>query len=275
MPGVAWRQILDVALVAREVLEDYGLTAWPKTSGSRGFHIYARIAPSWSFRQVRLAAQTVAREVERRAPERPPAAGGKKNARGCSSTSTRTPKTAPSRRHIRCGPPRTRGSRAAAMGRGRRLRSRRVHRGHRARTGSPTSATRGREWMTPPASLDRLLTLAEELGPAGEGAQGCAPRAERAGVSQRCRSSRSPAPKPRTRRWPRWTPGATAIPRRRSLAAGRRPGRRHARTEFDLVPDPDQPAARARQPAAAAGGADRRLQPLADRPLKTELERTR
>jgi len=69
MPGVTWRQILDVAQVAREVLEDYGLTAWPKTSGSRGFHIYSRIAPSWSFRQVRLAAQTVAREVERRAPD--------------------------------------------------------------------------------------------------------------------------------------------------------------------------------------------------------------
>ncbi len=69
MPGVTWRQIVDVAQVAREVLEDHGLTAWPKTSGSRGFHIYARIAPSWSFRQVRLAAQTVAREVERRAPE--------------------------------------------------------------------------------------------------------------------------------------------------------------------------------------------------------------
>ncbi|ORA82372.1 DNA polymerase domain-containing protein [Mycobacterium malmoense] len=69
MPGVGWRRIVDVALVAREVLEDYGLVAWPKTSGSRGFHIYARIAPRWDFRQVRLAAQTVAREVERRAPE--------------------------------------------------------------------------------------------------------------------------------------------------------------------------------------------------------------
>jgi bifunctional non-homologous end joining protein LigD len=68
MPGVAWQRIVDVALVAREVLEDYGLVAWPKTSGSRGFHIYARIAPRWGFRQVRLAAQTVAREVERRAP---------------------------------------------------------------------------------------------------------------------------------------------------------------------------------------------------------------
>lgn len=69
MPGVEWPQIVDVAAVAREVLEDYGLTPWPKTSGSRGFHIYARIAPQWTFRQVRLAAQTVAREVERRAPD--------------------------------------------------------------------------------------------------------------------------------------------------------------------------------------------------------------
>src|SRR6201992_3223885 len=69
MPGVSWQRIVDVALVAREVLEDHGLVAWPKTSGSRGFHIYARIAPRWGFRQVRLAAQTVAREVERRVPE--------------------------------------------------------------------------------------------------------------------------------------------------------------------------------------------------------------
>jgi DNA ligase D-like protein (predicted polymerase) len=69
MPGVDWRQIIHVALVAREVLEEYGLTAWPKTSGSRGFHIYARIERRWPFKFVRLAAQTVAREVERRAPD--------------------------------------------------------------------------------------------------------------------------------------------------------------------------------------------------------------
>ena len=69
MPGVDWRQIVEVALVARGVLEDYGLTAWPKTSGSRGFHIYARIERRWPFKQVRLAAQTIAREVERRAPD--------------------------------------------------------------------------------------------------------------------------------------------------------------------------------------------------------------
>jgi len=69
VPGVAWAQIVEVALVVKGVLEDHGLTAWPKTSGSRGFHIYARIRPEHVFRQVRLAAETVAREVENRAPD--------------------------------------------------------------------------------------------------------------------------------------------------------------------------------------------------------------
>ena len=69
VPGVDWKQILDVALVAKEVLEDHGLTGWPKTSGSRGFHIFTRIDPQWSYREVRLAAETIAREVENRAPD--------------------------------------------------------------------------------------------------------------------------------------------------------------------------------------------------------------
>src|SRR6185437_8852204 len=47
-----------------------GLTTWTtrKSSGSRGFHIYARITPHWDFNQVRRAAVALAREVERRAP---------------------------------------------------------------------------------------------------------------------------------------------------------------------------------------------------------------
>jgi bifunctional non-homologous end joining protein LigD len=68
MPGVDWSQIVDVAYVAREVLDDLGLAGWPKTSGSRGLHILVRIAPQWSYRDVRLAAETLAREVENRAP---------------------------------------------------------------------------------------------------------------------------------------------------------------------------------------------------------------
>ena len=68
VPGVPYQQILDVAMVARETLHDFGLTAWPKTSGSRGFHIYARIEPRWTFTQVRACAVALAREIERRAP---------------------------------------------------------------------------------------------------------------------------------------------------------------------------------------------------------------
>ncbi|HEV8372356.1 MAG TPA: non-homologous end-joining DNA ligase [Actinomycetota bacterium] len=69
VPGVGWSQIREVALVAREVLEDFGLQAWPKTSGSRGFHVYSRIERRWTFGEVRRAAIALAREVERRAPD--------------------------------------------------------------------------------------------------------------------------------------------------------------------------------------------------------------
>jgi bifunctional non-homologous end joining protein LigD len=68
VPGVGWGQILEVAIATREVLEEFGLTAWPKTSGSRGVHVYARIERRWTFPEVRRAAVALAREVERREP---------------------------------------------------------------------------------------------------------------------------------------------------------------------------------------------------------------
>ncbi|HTL36338.1 MAG TPA: non-homologous end-joining DNA ligase [Kofleriaceae bacterium] len=68
VPGVTWPQIIDVAKVAREVLAELGLTGWPKTSGSRGAHLWVRIHPRWPFTEVRRAALAFAREVERRAP---------------------------------------------------------------------------------------------------------------------------------------------------------------------------------------------------------------
>jgi len=68
MPGVDWSQMVDVAYVAREVLDDAGLVGWPKTSGSRGMHVFVRIERRWTFDQVRRAALALAREVERRAP---------------------------------------------------------------------------------------------------------------------------------------------------------------------------------------------------------------
>ena len=68
VPGVPWAQVREVALLAREVLQEHGLTGWPKTSGSRGIHVNVRIAPRWTFQEVRAAALALAREVERRAP---------------------------------------------------------------------------------------------------------------------------------------------------------------------------------------------------------------
>ena len=67
-PGVPWEDMRRVASVTREVLEENHLVGWPKTSGSRGMHVYARIEPRWGFAEVRRAALAVSREVERRAP---------------------------------------------------------------------------------------------------------------------------------------------------------------------------------------------------------------
>jgi len=68
VPGVPWPQVREVALLAREVLREHGLTGWPKTSGSRGMHINVRLERRWTFQEVRAAALALAREVERRAP---------------------------------------------------------------------------------------------------------------------------------------------------------------------------------------------------------------
>jgi len=68
-PGVPFADVRRVALVVREVLEEHGLTGWPKTSGSRGIHVNVRIERRWSYDQVRRAALAVAREVERRVPK--------------------------------------------------------------------------------------------------------------------------------------------------------------------------------------------------------------
>ena len=67
-PGVPWADVRSVALVVAEVLTDHGIVGWPKTSGSRGIHVYTRLEPRWGFSDVRRAALALAREVERRAP---------------------------------------------------------------------------------------------------------------------------------------------------------------------------------------------------------------
>jgi bifunctional non-homologous end joining protein LigD len=69
VPGVRWSDVCRVALEVQAFLKEAGLESWPKTSGSRGMHIYVRIAPRWSFLEVRRAAVALSRAIERRAPE--------------------------------------------------------------------------------------------------------------------------------------------------------------------------------------------------------------
>jgi DNA ligase D len=69
-PEVGFEEVRQVALIVREVLADHGgLAGYPKTSGSRGIHVYVRVAPEWTFTEVRRAALALAREVERRVPK--------------------------------------------------------------------------------------------------------------------------------------------------------------------------------------------------------------
>src|SRR2546422_450907 len=69
VPGVTWAQLQEVTRVLHATLDDFGLVGWPKTSGSRGVHVYVRIERRWTFDEVRRAALALAREVEGRAPK--------------------------------------------------------------------------------------------------------------------------------------------------------------------------------------------------------------
>ena len=65
-PGYGFDDARRVAAVVRDILEEDGLTGWPKTSGSRGIHVYVRLDPRWTFHEVRRAVLAIAREAERR-----------------------------------------------------------------------------------------------------------------------------------------------------------------------------------------------------------------
>jgi bifunctional non-homologous end joining protein LigD len=67
-PGVVWPDVRRVALEVKGLFDELGLASWPKTSGSRGMHVYARILPRWTFTEVRRAALALSREIERRMP---------------------------------------------------------------------------------------------------------------------------------------------------------------------------------------------------------------
>src|SRR3954471_1733891 len=68
-PGTDFDNAKKVALgPVRDMLAELGYTGYPKTSGSRGVHVYLRVEPRWTFTEVRRSALAFGREVERRMP---------------------------------------------------------------------------------------------------------------------------------------------------------------------------------------------------------------
>ncbi len=68
-PGRGFTDAVEAAVALRELMAELGLTAWAKTSGNRGVHVYARVAPTHEFLDVRHGVIGIARELERRLPD--------------------------------------------------------------------------------------------------------------------------------------------------------------------------------------------------------------
>ncbi len=65
-PGYGFEDVRRAVAGAKALLDELGLVAFPKTTGSRGIHVYVRLEPIWDFIQVRRAGLAFARELERR-----------------------------------------------------------------------------------------------------------------------------------------------------------------------------------------------------------------
>jgi bifunctional non-homologous end joining protein LigD len=63
-----WQNVLEVAIICRDVLDEVGLSAFPKTSGSSGIHIYSPLKPKYDFRKIASLAAAIAGEVSARVP---------------------------------------------------------------------------------------------------------------------------------------------------------------------------------------------------------------
>ena len=64
-----WQNVLEVALVCKQVFDELGVPAFPKTSGSSGMHVYLPLKPKYDYRKVAAVAEALAGEVAQRAPK--------------------------------------------------------------------------------------------------------------------------------------------------------------------------------------------------------------
>lgn len=58
--GVNYKTICELAITVKDVLERIGLEGYPKTSGSRGLHVYVPLKPVYSYEDVAALAERVA-----------------------------------------------------------------------------------------------------------------------------------------------------------------------------------------------------------------------
>jgi DNA ligase D len=68
-PGTNFDMVREAAADTKALFDELGMACFPKTTGSRGVHVFVRVEPRWSSIEVRAAAVAVARELERRRPE--------------------------------------------------------------------------------------------------------------------------------------------------------------------------------------------------------------
>lgn len=69
-PGTTFEDVRYAAFAVRELLDELDMATYPKTTGSKGIHVYVRLTRQWDGYDVRLAAVALARELERRHPDR-------------------------------------------------------------------------------------------------------------------------------------------------------------------------------------------------------------
>src|SRR6266545_2058393 len=171
---------LRVDLLTKDVLEAFDLIGWPKTSGSRGFHVYCRIERRWTFPEVRRAAVALAREVERQAPDLATSKGWMASRDHSSPSSIWPRSTRPQGSRTLPGPPNSPSSRPSRHG------------------------------SNPPSDDEPGLLRGRGSYPLRLPARRAV---QRAGAGRRCRSSRSPGRPRKPRRGKDWSAGKSATRR--------------------------------------------------------------
>lgn len=68
--GVPWEAVIAAARTIRDRLGEVGLAAFVKTSGGKGLHVVAPLAPTAGWREVKRFAEAMAKEMARAEPDR-------------------------------------------------------------------------------------------------------------------------------------------------------------------------------------------------------------